>query len=161
MPLITKIKYNLDEMEQVIKLSLTEFEKNGGPSVYSKDAVELLLMTSAQETQFRNVKQISGGPAIGLYQMEPQTHDDIWNTFLCDHPLWACSISKMGFNKGSDHLFDPKYATIMCRLKYYRLNQPIPLSPLAKAAYWKKYYNTPLGSGTVAECMKNYKIYCC
>jgi hypothetical protein len=37
----------------------------------------------------------------------------------------------------------------MCRVHYLRCPGTIPAGLRAQAEYWKKYYNTPLGAGTV------------
>src|SRR5260221_162978 len=44
--------------------------------------VELLLGTALQESGLTYRVQLGGGPARGLFQMEPNTHDDIWDNFL-------------------------------------------------------------------------------
>ena len=38
--------------------------------------------TITQESRATYVKQLGNGPALGLAQMEPATHDDIWINFL-------------------------------------------------------------------------------
>ena len=44
-------------------------------------AERLLMGTAAQESQFRYLRQIGGGPALGLWQMEPATFADLWRRF--------------------------------------------------------------------------------
>ena len=44
---------------------------------YAAAAVELPLGTARVESGLRHRRQIGGGPALGLSQMEPNTHDDI------------------------------------------------------------------------------------
>ena len=45
----------------------------------SPAARALLLGTAAQESAMgRYIRQLRGGPALGIFQMEPATHDDIW-----------------------------------------------------------------------------------
>ena len=49
----------------------------------STSAVELLLGTMATESWAGTyIKQIKNGPALGVYQMEPATHDDIVINYL-------------------------------------------------------------------------------
>ena len=47
----------------------------------SPEAEALLLGTALAESGLRALRQ-DGGPALGLWQMEPGTHQDIWNNFL-------------------------------------------------------------------------------
>jgi len=39
----------------------------------------------------------------------------------------------------------------MCRLHYRRIPKPLPSSPEGQAKYWKKYYNSMAGRGTVED----------
>ena len=49
-------------------------------------AEELLLGTALQESRLTYLHQLGGGPALGLFQMEPGTHDDIWTNYLWNRP---------------------------------------------------------------------------
>ena len=47
--------------------------------IMSQDAVTLLTGTAAKESIVgKYVKQING-PALGIYQIEPNTHQDLWH----------------------------------------------------------------------------------
>ncbi|QOF95664.1 hypothetical protein IFJ82_03085 [Novacetimonas hansenii] len=120
-------------------------------------AVSLLTGTALAESGLTYVAQVvSGGtgPARGLWQMEPFTHDDIWATFLSDARLsslrgavldlasqWPARVSQLPGNL--------PYACAMARLKYYRAPGPLPAADDAEAQcrYWKSNYNTALGAG--------------
>jgi hypothetical protein len=141
-------------------------------------AVEVLLLgtafhesTVASATRLHQIK----GPAIGIYQMEPFTHFDLWTSFLKYQPILRetvldmipkCSLkydSVTGTLSGSDLLLatDLRYATMMARIKYRQVKEPVPPADNfpALAAYWKKYYNTPGGKGTVEEFTRHYVQY--
>ena len=45
----------------------------------SRAAENLILGTALQESNLRYLRQLGDGPARGVYQMEPATHDDIWD----------------------------------------------------------------------------------
>ncbi len=51
---------------------------------------------------------------------------------------------------------DPKYAAAMARVRYLRVKEAIPKDPRDIAAYWKQYYNTPLGAGTVEKFIADW-----
>ena len=130
----------------------------GGPA-----AEELLLGTAIQESLcFMYRKQVGGGPALGYYQMEPSTHDDIWDNFLKYRPTLANNtiffLSSKNANKHMELKNNDKYATAMARIHYMRVVFPIPkrgdLS--AQANYWKRHYNTPLGRGRPHEYIQKW-----
>jgi hypothetical protein len=138
-------------------------------------AAEMLLLgtafhesTVASLTCLRQVK----GPALGIYQMEPFTHFDLWLSFLKYQPILRESIldripkahlkfdSATGVMYGSDQLLvtDLAYATLMARIKYRQVKAPMPSETdfVGLAGYWKKYYNSALGKGTVEEFTRHY-----
>ena len=72
-----------------------------GLGKWSPQAENLLLLTAAVESALGTyVRQKGGGPALGIYQMEPTTHDDIWANWLRYKPdmveriLDTCGISR-------------------------------------------------------------------
>ena len=52
---------------------------------WSKAAEELLLLTCAQESHGAEYLHQINGLALGIYQMEPRTHDDNWENYLAYH----------------------------------------------------------------------------
>lgn len=121
--------------------------------LYSEAAENLLFGTAAHESNGGTyVKQV-GGPALGLYQMEPRTYDDIWNSYLTGRTLREQVLSACMYEMKppAEHLlWNMRLSTIMCRLHYLRVPKALPASDDIDglAAYWKQYYNTPLGKGT-------------
>ncbi|MGG5887964.1 hypothetical protein ACLF3G_12570 [Falsiroseomonas sp. HC035] len=123
----------------------------------------LLLGTALQESLLRHLRQLpnrdgSRGPALGYFQMEPVTHDDIWKTFLAFRPPLAARMRALaGLPKGQPEpevlLRDPVYAAAMARLRYRRAPGRLPAAGdvAGMAAYWKRHYNTPLGRGQPEE----------
>jgi hypothetical protein len=141
---------------------------------YSETAVELMMLTAAQESFLGRALKQYGGPAMGLYQIEPNTHHDIWQNFLAYHKVDIETVSA----KAGWKITEPKdrwlfsnldYATIVARIKYRMYKDPLPVigdtttmtgpAITAIAQYWKKAWNTPLGKGTVEEACKNYRRY--
>lgn len=125
---------------------------------HSLAAEELVLGTGIQESRLKYLRQIGGGPAVGLYQMEPATHDDIWDNFLrhkesLRRKLESLSKHRVAIAMASDLW----YATAMCRIHYLRKSAPLPPEGdlAAQAAYWKQHYNTPAGAGTTEEYIRN------
>ena len=121
---------------------------------------ELLLGTAIQESGLRNIQQV-GGPALGYFQMEPATHDDIWATFLSYRPELASRVKSLlpdGVPTPDQLISCPVYAAAMARLRYERAPAPLPpVGDLAgQAAYYKQWYNTPEGAATLDEYMSNW-----
>lgn len=129
----------------------------------TSEAAEMLLMgTAAQESNLKFTRQI-GGPALGYFQMEPATYDDCWTNFLDFRPALAAKVLAVRTAPGpalaADLETDPQYAAAMARVRYMRVAAPIPTEPKEIAAYWKLYYNTPLGAGTVEAFIANWNRY--
>lgn len=126
----------------------------------SPAARELLLGTAIQESGLRYLAQLGNGPALGLFQMEPATHDDIWDNFLAYRPELAQRLQGTALKKSPMTMVGNLwYAAGMCRIHYYRVSAPLPEAGdlEGQAAYWKKYYNTELGAGTVEHYIRNWR----
>ena len=129
---------------------------------WSNSALNLLLGTAIQESRLTYLKQIGSGPALGIYQMEPDTHDDIWDNFLKYREGLSSLIEKSFRVRNSKALvWDMGYATAMARVHYYRVQEALPYDgDVSKlATYWKKYYNTDEGKGTPLEFIEKYSVY--
>jgi hypothetical protein len=130
--------------------------------LYSPAAEQLLIGTGLQESGFRKLRQYGKGPALGLWQMEPFTHDDLWATYLNRKPDLAARLREICVDPAAGSLaWNLRYAAAMCRVKYYRVPAKLPAADdiEAQAAYWKMHYNTPLGRGTVAEYLETWHRY--
>lgn len=131
--------------------------------LYSDDAVNLLMGTAAQESNLGKYrKQIGGGPALGIFQMEPSTFDDIRKNFLRFKPELAVKIERIGRISrfyAPDLENNDRLAICMTRIHYLRVKEPIPNNLEGWAKYWKRYYNTNLGKGTEDEFIRNFKKY--
>lgn len=139
-------------------------------------AVETLLVgTAAHESAMGKYLHQIKGPALGIYQIEPLTHFDVWANFLKYRTGLRDKVlgmvpqnmlrhdSATGVNYGAESMLitDLAYATVMARLVYLRAPAPMPAADDINglAAYWKKFYNTPLGAGTENEFKAHYVEY--
>ena len=161
-------KVTVEGLRTVITNSLKQmdelFTKNRY-GFYSIDAVNLLLGTAIQESGgLRWRVQVNGGPTRGLFQMEEATYTDIWNNFLQYRPQLADALRVIFTPAGGSLIFDritidDGYAAAMARLKYFRVPNTIPGTLDGQAHYWKQYYNTPQGKGTVQDYIENWNTY--
>jgi len=107
----------------------------------------LLLGTALVESNLQRVRQVGGGPALGVFQMEPATHDDIWENWLPRRAELARDLLRLSADwppGATQMVANLQYATAMARCLYRRRPEPLP-GPLdipAMALYWKRYWNT-------------------
>ena len=132
--------------------------------LYSMSAEELLLGTAIQESRLVYLKQLGEGPALGLYQMEPATHDDIWANYLkykTDLGLAVLGMSNSPEMDAREMIGNLYYATAMARVHYLRFPDPLaaPGDIEGHAAIYKELYNTYLGAATEEEFIENWYTY--
>jgi hypothetical protein len=139
--------------QQLLDHIITPTLKYMGGNYDSLDARMLLLSTAAIESNCGYyIKQV-GGPALGIWQMEPATHDDIWSE--CD-ALYDCLGQEVGLLSGvhktdaDSMVIYPMYACAMARLKYSMDPKRLPSYNDKHAIYdyYKRIYNTELGAST-------------
>lgn len=129
--------------------------------LWSEAAENLLMGTAAQESQMGLYLHQVGGIALGIYQMEPETHDDLWKNYLPSQPNLIAKILKFSKSNPEELIWNLAYATAMTRVHYLRIREALPAASDIKGLglYWKKYYNTQFGKGTVQEFVNNYGRY--
>ncbi len=135
-------------------------------SAWSPEAEDLILGTAAQESHCgRYIRQMgcSGSiGAFGVWQMELATARDIYDNYLRYKPELKRSIERLrGLGQSITEALTGNlaYAAAMARIHYLRAPGKIPADLAGQATYWKQYYNTPQGKGTVAEYMDNWVRY--
>lgn len=149
---------------------------------YSEAAVELLMLTAATESNLGEYMRQIKGPARGVFQMEPATAHDLFVHWLVYQPE-SLLIKVQGFdsrhgNYELDWHGNIPMQIVWSRIFYRRIKEPLPdifylpadeagrppaitnQSILNLAGYWKKYYNTRLGKGTVVKAYEKYRRYC-
>jgi hypothetical protein len=67
---------------------------------------------------------------------------------------WGLNVDKVEL---SDLKYSPLKSVIFARLYYLLIQSPIPTSLEGRANYWKMYYNTAKGAGTVTHYIKQAK----
>lgn len=118
----------------------------------SEDVFSQMIETACAETK------------CGLY---PDAHPEIMGVGLCQHDQiniddiqgegeqrhFDIVEKEFGYDiptiQLADLANDPLLSFICCRLSYKRIPAAIPGDLLGRAQYWKEYYNTAAGSGTV------------
>jgi hypothetical protein len=130
--------------------------------LWTPEAEELLLGTALQESRLKYMKQLGSGPAVGFFQMEPRTHDDIWKNYLRAKPDLAQRVAQLSHVVNAQSMStDLLYAAAMCRVHYLRVPHRLPAEGdiQGQARYWKLFYNTNYGSGTEEEYLEVWESY--
>lgn len=131
--------------------------------LYSEDAVELLMLTAAKESDLGFfLTQLGGGPGRGIFQMESETEKSLWQDYLKYRKAKAEIVKRYDTADENDLWWNLGYQIITARLKYLWIPKKLPKHNdiIGMAEYWKKYWNTEKGKGTVEEAVDAYKRHC-
>ena len=133
--------------------------------MYSADAEELMVFTCAVESNGGTYIHQVGGPALGIYQMEPVTHNDIWQNYIMPHGSLAMMMFhnfKISSMPSEEMLiYDLRYATAMTRIFYRRIAEALPSCDDVDGIwdYYKTYYNTEKGAATKDDSISRYRDF--
>ena len=168
--------YNVTQLTQYIRDTLTQLSKDTGKTMDSEEAVDLLMMTMAHESHLGTYLWQTNGPAQGPFMIEPETWLDTmkyierkewqggwmipWDQGLYGHHVRPEENDSMDPMNLRDSI-------VIARLHYWRVEEALPdkadyrYSDYLKALsrYAKKYYNTELGSATPEKYYDDYFRY--
>lgn len=138
---------------------------------YSETVARLLMGTCATESHLRwrrqggfNLVRLDG--AWGLWQTEQgAVKDSVKYLRRRGDVLANCSqfVDMTGvFDMDIRALLmrimeDDRFAVVFARLHYLRVVSPVPVGLTEQAAYYKKYYNTVAGKGSVDKYLRDWK----
>lgn len=170
----------LTKYRKIVKSLLKEF------GMYSESAEKLVCMTAAHESGiFKYRRQLGVNPdgnvgGFGLGQVELNTENDLYQNYIKYRSGILHNIMSSYFpeciylNISTTEFIETKYYqkkreilrycdeynALMIRLCYRRQAEalPQPDDEVGLARYWKKYYNTELGKGTVEKFLKDWDI---
>lgn len=114
-------------------------------------AVNLVTGIALAESRAAYLRQFNG-PALGLWQMEPATHDDCWTNFLNSTAQSVLRGRIEGLLSPEPRLTqlvsNLRYACAMARVRLFRAPAPLPSATdaVALSAYHKQFYNSVLGA---------------
>jgi len=118
--------------------------------------IDAFMMCVAHESKGGTyLKQTHDGPAKGIIQMEPDTHNDVWRNgdSIWDNALKLGIIERWQYDikthPTSDRLiYDLRYNVFMFRQFMFMQPGVLPVRSRELAKYLKKYYNTEKGKAT-------------
>ena len=131
--------------------------KHMGERYNIASAQNLVLGTALVESSLRHLVQLNG-PARGLWEMEPATFYDNC-TWLRNNETLRKSVFSLavdGFEMVDQLPGNLYFACAMCRVHYFRRNEPLPTHDdlNGMASYWKRYYNTKIGKGSIEDYVR-------
>ncbi len=131
--------------------------------LYSPEAVILMLGTACVESQCGEyLQQVPSGPALGIFQIEMATYEDLIKNYLDFRPDLKARVMALyceGMSTKQNLTCNLLFQAAVCRLIYLRVSEKIPNDLVGMANYWKKYYNTSKGKGTPEKFIEAYERY--
>jgi hypothetical protein len=122
--------------------------------------IRLLLMTAAHESGGLNYVHQVRGPAKGIFQMEPATHDGLYS-WVCNHvaserrnALLEHAIGRVG--SAEQMVGNFYYAAAIAAFNYYSKPGALPGYANEMAEYAKRYWNTSAGKATPSDYENAY-----
>ena len=126
-------------------------------------AENLLLGTAAVESEMGTwLAQVGGGPALGIYQMEPRTLHDLRVNWLDFRPDISQLVDVLLYPHDPPEVqlvTNLAFATAAARCLYRRAREPLPAASdlPGLAGYWKRHWNTKAGAGSVDRAIEAYQ----
>ena len=120
---ITQLKYDIVE-PAIAALGLM-----------STSALNLVTGTALVESNASLVVQLGGGPALGLWQVEPVTEQDMWSNYLAYQRELSARVRAMlaPGDTTKQLVWNLQYGAAVCRIKYLREKPPLPSAKDADA----------------------------
>lgn len=147
------------EKKQIEKLITKTLKEIG---LYSKEALLLLMGTMAQESAFGYyLRQLNGGPAIGVFQCEPGTFNYDLEKLKGKPYLYTKIMNVSGCKEITFEQLETNLILAICfaRLHYYFYPKSIPSTLEEQSQYYKIYYNSIKGAATPEQYVMNFRKY--
>ncbi len=146
------------QMLSLIKDTLEDM----GHKYYSHEAMMLIYNTGLVESKYKYLMQKGGNNiARGFFQCEPYTAVSVCKDYLqyreslMKKVAEICYLDWKYFISPNNDDWKKILTTnitaqiVFCRLHYWRVPKKLPKTIDEQARYWKKWYNTEKGAGTV------------
>lgn len=111
----------------------------------------LLMETAGAETHRGEIKDNTVGAGMGLTQFDEMPFYDVINraSQKDKQRLIDCFDLDIELVKWQDLRYNPFLSMVFTRLKYKKIPDIIPNTFEGRAKYWKEFYNTYAGKGTL------------
>lgn len=132
----------------------------------SKEIHDIVLETAAVESLRGQLVRQKRGPALGIYQMEPETREDLLNWLKYRHKDVYNEVMVFWEKKQTDewnYVHNIPWQTAMCLIKYWYVSghnlQDLCRDRSSRAVLWRIRYNTLKGKGSVQAYIENARMY--
>lgn len=124
-------------------------------------AKNLLKETAGAETTHGQLKDLTEFAGMGLTQFDKLPFQDVKDRCRDTDKKEIKEYFDIDIDLVEwEHLrYNPLLALIFTRLKYKKIPNPIPTDMQGRAKYWKQFYNTEAGKGTIKHYMSVNKRY--
>lgn len=157
----------------IIRPTLKRIEAAVPRIAYKQEVEDLLVMIAAHESHLGKYRrQVGGGPARGIYQIEIPTHLDLYENYLFyreDYLGVISSFTPQNCDLEDELEKNDRYSTAVARFLLWRVPEAIPSlddfkhsgDPLG-AYYWnlalyaKTHWNTEGGAATPEKYLNDF-----
>lgn len=146
------MSYKFDEFRSLVTNVVTEMGQVR-KGMFNVNFVTACMMACAHESlggKYR--RQLGGGPARGVLQIEKATHDDVW-----EHSDTIHEVAKaLGIEKDWSRVeYDDRYSIFIMRHKFAMDSKRIPCDLFGIADYTKRVWNGD-GKATPTKYIDDY-----
>lgn len=150
-----KFHYGLESIDQAREIARRTIVILGNGKHQSAQA--MILETACAETQLGQYPDSYEPEGFGLHQFDTiGLNDTITRTRELDKlrvfNAFGFDLEKVTPQSISN---DPVQSFVLCRLKYKLRPEEIPADFVSRAVYWKRFYNTEAGKGTVDHYLES------
>lgn len=168
---------NMKQLKEYVVVPTLQSMEEAFPGAANPAAANLIVGIAAHESTIGGVTYLKqqNGPALGIYQIEPLTHLDLWASYLNYHEDKAEMLLEFVPDDGIEYsgsadipvfwvddnrlITSLDYQTGIARAIIYRASfgaWPDPDDVEGLAKIWKSHWNTHLGAGTVEQYIEHF-----
>jgi len=127
------------QFKKIVTETLKEMDR------FKPECVELLCMIAAHESMLGKYRKQIKGPALSLLQIEPVTHNSVWDHCDSINKL----ANKLGIKRSLELLADDdRYAVFVARCYLLMDKNPLPKTVCEMGEYAKTYWNSNSGKAS-------------
>lgn len=138
--------------------------------MYTPEASDQVLGTGLVESGLHDLRQLPNGPALGPFQMEPATFNDIYYRYLLrkDKSRLKALVRTLLVPRHTDYIVthplrqlmtNMPFAVVMARIRYLMVPEPIPKTVDQQAIYWQTHYNTKNRDADIVRYLRRWREY--
>lgn len=160
-------KIRIDKMSisksQLTELVIVPTLKKIPKGLTDESLLAVQMIIAHESARGRYLKQING-PALGLIQMEPVTHNSVWKfgDSVWDNALKLGIITTHEYNnklhpKPERLIYDLVYNVFMARQRLFMKPSKLPKSPARMSMYLKENWNSSSGKASDYSYFDDWK----